>query len=386
MFWSFIQRNVAEYSGQAGGSTTASPTGQFMQRIDSLTRITLLFVILTASIFPGPIRHPLLQWLPWMIGLLIFGLPHGGLDDMVPSLLRGKGLVRSGSLSFYLWYIGLFGLVLAVWAVSPAIGLVSFLILSGYHFGQGDLTWHRIKDRAVKHPGMIDRLWELTFLLSRSLTPVVLPFAFHSTDFTAIVNEMTIGYRHGNGIDAIPLLVDRYRTYLLLTVSILIATEIVLGWFRSSPSAHERWTASFESLLLSLLLVVTPPIFGIGVYFLAWHSVRHVCRLALLAPDLRHLVERGRGLTALSRFHLHALPPVAGALVLLGSIILFFKIYQLPLSRMILPAFLFVNAITLPHLLVVSHLDRGFKRASSSRDRIFEVGNREGSHFAGEKR
>jgi hypothetical protein len=90
-----------------------------------------------------------------------------------------------------------------------------------------------------------------------------------------------------------------------------------------------------------------------------WHAPRHVARLILADVPMRSIVVSRGGLRALVQFHLRSLPLAVAATGLLLLLAFIHFRSDLPLDRLILPAFIFVNAMMFPHLVVVSLLDLG---------------------------
>lgn len=71
-----------------------------------------------------------------VVGLALVGIPHGALDEVIE-------LKKQPSMSrwwFYARYLTIIAVVMALWHVLPAAGLLIFLIYSAYHFGQTDFV------------------------------------------------------------------------------------------------------------------------------------------------------------------------------------------------------------------------------------------------------
>jgi len=66
--------------------------------------------------------------------LLCIGIPHGTLDHLLTFNKQ-----ETNPLKFYVYYLGAIVLYLLLWIVSPSIGLVSFLLVSAFHFGETQL-------------------------------------------------------------------------------------------------------------------------------------------------------------------------------------------------------------------------------------------------------
>jgi hypothetical protein len=78
----------------------------------------------------------------------------------------------------------------------------------------------------------------------------------------------------------------------------------------------------------------------------------------LLDPAQRRQLASGNLRGAVVTFHRHSLALVVVAVSILILISAFWLRYELAPEQLILPAFLFVNAITIPHIVTVTMLDR----------------------------
>jgi len=95
--------------------------------------ITALAVI----VFGAPSRQ--LQLLSFAASIVLFGLPHGAVDHLTPSWARGEPVTRR-------WLAAVGGLYLvvglayaSVWFVAPVAAFGLFILLTWFHWGQGDL-------------------------------------------------------------------------------------------------------------------------------------------------------------------------------------------------------------------------------------------------------
>lgn len=342
-----------------------------ISQVDQLTWTACLLLSIFSLLGGELARSPLVQWAPWIVGIFIMSLPHGGMDDATTSVLRGEGLRRPRQFAFYLLYLGLVGAVVIWWEVRADLALLGFILISGYHFGQGDVYWSQLNYELTRQP-LTRQIEErtsqshssrLSLLLARGGIAALLPFIYHDQQFLKIVRQLS--EESGQAI-TIPAWVVGQRSGALMLIGSLILGQI---WFSigqrrgrnmaapEAPRFSQKWREILETGILVTLFLAAPPILSIGAYILFWHAPRHIWRLILLDHGLRGLVVKGRGLAALRQFHLRSLPIVLSAAVLLLLITLISIQYDFAPERLILPAFIFVNAITVPHILTVSRLD-----------------------------
>lgn len=344
----------------------ASTRAAFARHIDVPARAACLLVAALGFFLPEIARRPEVQWAPWLLSLVLLGLPHGGIDPEIPGLLSASQKDSKQKLLFYTGYLSLMAAMLLLWRLSPSLGLSVFLLSSAYHFGQGDLYWSSAHGyihwlRKMEGAGRSGRLlYQGLFLAVRGAMPVFWPLLVFIEQYQEIgrglAEELS---RPGMA----PLeWAGEHRNYLLLALGLSIGAQAAFqfglarkhrGMGRPQGAAGEI----FEMISLLLLFTFAPPVLATGTYFIAWHSARHVGRLMLLADPSKSAVLNGETARGLIGFHRRALPltGVAAALLLLLAAAL----YRNDLSRaqVVTPVFLFVSAITLPHLALVLWMD-----------------------------
>jgi Brp/Blh family beta-carotene 15,15'-monooxygenase len=334
--------------------------------LDRGGRTGILVVGGISLIWPEWVTQPLVQWAPWGLALICFGLAHGGIDHRLPSkgVAASESRVSAASTWFYVGYLGAMAATLWLWWVSATAGWLFFLAISVYHFGQGDLYWsQRFGLLSCVEPGLGGRVgrsgYAGLFLLIRGSLPVLLPLFFFSEEYEGITRAVGAESLLGWGL-AVDL--TRWGTLALWgVVGIQVGGALILVW-----RGRQRWKETCgaviveagETFLLLWFASLAPPILSIGTYFVCWHSPRHVARLVEVVPDLRECLESGRNpLWALVAFHRIAAPMTiaAGLLFLLvwwGS-----GRWGISVSALVGPAIFFISAITVPHVLIVSRLD-----------------------------
>jgi len=339
--------------------------GAFTGRIDRLTWLSGLLLTLACLGAAEVTRLPQVQWAPWIVGMALLTLPHGGMDDAIPSILRGEGLFRRPRAWFYIGYVGILASVLLLWKINADLGLISFLLFSGFHFGQGDLYWiHQRRRQQRRRESALegwDRGTRFVLTMVRGALPVFLPFIFHDQEFLEIGRrlEESAGQRIW-----MPVWISEHRALLLFLLGLTVAVQVgdalrrYLNGRRSGQIRHSVLREIPETLLLIGWLIAAPPILSIGAYLLCWHAPRHICRLILLDPGMKKHVVGGHPFGAIVEFHRRSLALVIAALVIFLVIAILCVRYRYSAEHLVLPAFLFVNAITVPHVLMVTILDR----------------------------
>ena len=77
------------------------------------------------------------RYLPLLASIIVFGLPHGALDHLVPARLRGENPDIRSVARVMATYILLAFAYAAVWFVVPTFAFVFFIALTLYHWEIG---------------------------------------------------------------------------------------------------------------------------------------------------------------------------------------------------------------------------------------------------------
>ena len=312
-----------------------------------------LGTIALAATFPDVAGLPAVQWSPWLAGLLVLGIPHGAFDHRVGAEFRRKG--GGAGAGFYTAYLSAVGLVLAGWFFSPRLASMGFLAVAAVHFGQGDLYWSRESGLASRADSLGYRA---ALIASRSLLPVVLPILAFPLEFSGEVAALASRLFGRSGWSIPPVVVTRGLAVVLSASFLQMAWAAWLGFRLGGPARRAAAIDIGETLLLMATFWWTPPVLALGVYFNAWHSLRHVARLLRVAGPTRSLVEEGHLAAAFAVFFREALPMTAGATVLMVAVGVAVGRGLADVADLGLLALVFLSALTLPHVLVVAWMDR----------------------------
>jgi Brp/Blh family beta-carotene 15,15'-monooxygenase len=271
-----------------------------------------------------------LSWAVLVAGLVV-GLPHGAVDHVLLGARLGRSVRRRVALTG--GYAVLAVLAYLLFRAFPAPGLAAFVILSLWHFGSGETAVADLRSGPVRR--------RVPAALVFGSVVLLVPLARPSAEAAAVVAAILPGHPDGRA-----LLPSAVVPAVVVAAALLGAALLVRG---------RRLEALELAVLLAVALVLPPPV-ALGVYFGAWHSVRHVGRL--LAED--PLRGSRRPLRTLARAA--ALPTAAalGALLLLRAAVDDgdgFVVALLPV----------LAALTVPHTVVVTWLDRAQDQAGSRR-------------------
>jgi Brp/Blh family beta-carotene 15,15'-monooxygenase len=306
-----------------------------------LGALTVLFAALRAG---GVAVPPEYRYVPFVVSVVLFGLPHGAVDHLVPARLRGdRPDLRSVGRVMAVYTI----LVLAyaaVWFVAPAPAFVFFIALTLYHWGQGDLH----ASLALLRTEIGSRAGRAVTLVARGSMPMLVPLVAFPTEYREVADAV-IGVFDERGASTVAFAFGpRFRAGVLVFLVAAAAATVYAS--RSSFEAGEL-------ALLGVYFASVPPILAVGFYFCFWHSTRHIARLLALDGTVADRVEEGDAKGALARFARDAAPLTAGALVV------FVALWAVASPPPTLEGFLalylvLLAALTVPHAGVVTLMDR----------------------------
>ncbi|MCX2818796.1 Brp/Blh family beta-carotene 15,15'-dioxygenase [Haladaptatus sp. F3-133] len=308
--------------------------------------VLLGFLVVTFAVVraTGVSVPPSYRYAPFLVSIVVFGLPHGAVDHLVPARLRDEkpDLVSVGRVMAV--YTVLVVMYAVVWFVAPGLAFVFFIGLTLYHWGQGDLH----ASLGFLRTNLGSRLGRAVTLVSRGSMPMLVPLLAFPEEYRDVADAV-IRVFDPRGAETIAFAFEpAFRFSVGVFLVVFVSATVYLS--RSSFEAGEL-------ALLGVYFATVPPILAVGFYFCFWHSTRHIGRLIALDPVAVSHVEDGNATRALLRFGRDAAPLTAGAVVIFAALWLvasppatvegFFALYLILLA-----------ALTLPHAGVVTLMDR----------------------------
>jgi beta-carotene 15,15'-dioxygenase len=302
-------------------------------------------------------------FLPLLLGMVFVGLPHGALDHLVPERMGAAWGRRPVAMSLFLGgYAGLAFAYLALWAAAPEVAFVGFLVATVVHWGQGDVDFlERFLGRR-----RVGTFAHLAAVVLRGALPVAIPVLAQTeaAEGLLVAAADAFGGTVGGGI-ALSAPVVRWGLGVLLLASGL---AYVAGLRRAWSGWGGRAFDVGEVALLAALFAWVPAYLAIGVYFLAWHALRHLARLLLL---------RDRDVTAIAGGDLWGpvarlardLTPITGlALIFLAALGAWSGARIEGVGGFVALYLVWISALTMPHLAVVAWMDHAAARHGRSLD------------------
>jgi Brp/Blh family beta-carotene 15,15'-monooxygenase len=356
--------NSREDATWSGSDASATERAQQFETVVGRP-VRLLFLALTgvgALVAATGLSLPTwARYLPLALTVVLFGLPHGAIDHFVPARLGAAVPIdsaRRSAVAVGLLYLLLGGGYALVWLAAPRLAALSFVGLTWFHWGQGDV-WTLRRVFGADH--LRARWLRAATLAVRGGLPMLVPLLAFPERYRAVLSAWV-------ALFAAPLDLPWLfapRTRLALGAGFAIYCVGTLGAGRlavDGPGGRQGWRVDAAEVgLLWAFFLLVPPLVAVGLYFACWHALRHVARLVLLAPDReppRESVAFAMWLWgAVRRFAREAAPLTALSLVLLGG---FGTVVPATVEN--LPEYaalylVFVAVVTLPHVVVVTLMD-----------------------------
>ncbi|MCC5906482.1 MAG: Brp/Blh family beta-carotene 15,15'-dioxygenase [Balneolaceae bacterium] len=273
---------------------------------------------------------------PWLLFLsvVVLGIPHGAIDHIIAARIYGLKESLTGHLIFYSSYLLVMILVGLLWLFFPLIGMIFFLIISIYHFGQADMI-------SLMKPNSAAALF---FAWIRGILIIGL-IIFTHPEISLSVIESAIRMQP----DWFIILNDFADVVYPSIILLYIASA---GWVLSQVKIKiGKPLFLAESLLLIALLLFTNPLVSFADYFALWHSAGHVLEM------IGFFKAQGEEIT-IGRFYVLAMPFTLVSILGLAMLFLIHQAYEFG-DEMVSLLFILISVLTLPHMIVV---DRMFKK------------------------
>ena len=333
---------------------------------DTTSRRTLLRTVLVPSwIFTlslvlvfaaGTDVSTRLQYVPFALSLLIFGLPHGALDHLVPGRLSGEGASARSIFGVVILYLFLASLYLALWFTVPAVAFALFIGLTWFHWGQGDLYSLIAINRAeyLRSP----YLRPLAVIVRGGL-PMLVPLLAFPEVYRGIAGDITGLFIPGDTETFAWVFGPAFRITAALLYAALVLFTLALGYRKTDDTGKKPFFLdAAETFLLAVYFSLVPPVLAIGAYFSLWHALRHVARLMLLEKESEKALQSGHAIPAFIRFFRDAAPLTFVALAILGGLYFIVPGGVSGPDTLLALYLVLISLLTLPHVVIVAFMDR----------------------------
>ncbi|MFC7229088.1 Brp/Blh family beta-carotene 15,15'-dioxygenase [Salinirubellus salinus] len=296
------------------------------------------------------------QYVPLAVSALLLGLPHGAVDHLAPTRVRGEAPTLRSLAGVGVLYGVLGGAYLAAWFLAPVASFGFFIAMTWAHWGQGDVH-ALVALEGVEHLRTTGQ--RVATLVVRGGLPMLVPLLLGVDQYREVATLLVGRF----GVEAAALdPLFRVETRLALGVgfALLTVATLAVGLARAPGGlADAGWRRDAgETTLLWAFFLAVPPILAVGVYFCLWHAVRHVARLVTLDSDGERALRRGDAVAALAGFYRDAAPLTLVSLAFLAGFYWLVPVRPGTLPETVGLYLVLIAVLTLPHVVVVSLMDR----------------------------
>jgi Brp/Blh family beta-carotene 15,15'-monooxygenase len=198
------------------------------------------------------------QVIIFLIGVVILGIPHGGADQLIAFKNSSQHNSVFSKKKFVLMYWGNMALFSLLLIVAPLLGIVVFLILAAYHFGETDLhefNCHTLLGKAY--------IFQYGLLI---LGVILLPQFDKVQDGLASLHS-------GVAINQSVNWISKNGEYILAVELTLFVISSIIYFSLNKRQFEKNRTQLIHLTILILLLYKLPLILSFSFYFVIWHAV-----------------------------------------------------------------------------------------------------------------
>ena len=249
----------------------------------------------------------------FLVVMLSIGIPHGSVDHII-AFINPKARKFDSKLLFYIIYISLIGINILLWIISPFLGLLVFLLISCYHFGETQVIGYNPTDNKL-----------LNFVIGANI--LLSLFLNNILELQKILDVIPqFSNLDLSGFDSV--------FFLLISVVILMISIVNFDIKRKVPLYA-------EITILYMIFFHTDLLTSFALYFGFCHS------LPMLMLEFKEFKTDN-----FVKFYLKTLP------FTIVSIIFGFLLYQFnndlfTSDNLILFVFIVISSLTLPHVFIM---------------------------------
>ncbi|MEM8485006.1 MAG: Brp/Blh family beta-carotene 15,15'-dioxygenase [Bacteroidota bacterium] len=323
-----------------------------------------LFVALHA-ILPTP--EGIWLYVPLLASMLFLGLPHGAVDHMVLLQLQNKVCSPVALARVIFPYLVLAGCYLVMWFLTPALAFGLFILITWFHWGQGDVHTLVIFARAAHLTSVHMRRLALVV---RGGLPMLIPLLAFPEVYQEVFTGITSRFTTAAATDITWPFAPSFRLGMGLGFAGLTTFYFLYGFYKLRWGLNRAYLEDLaEVILLAVLFASVHPLVAIGLYFCCWHAVRHIARIVVFSvrddqPDTGHQVEMKHGAIKLPvikqgirRFFIQALPTTLVALLGLGMLHALVPHTPESVAEFTGLYLVLIAVLTVPHVWVVWRMD-----------------------------
>ena len=268
---------------------------------------------------------PHIQTVSAFLLIITFGILHGSNDIVLLNKINQSSASYSIQ-KLLLSYVLLVFVTVALFYYIPAAGLLTFIMVSSFHFGEQ----HWSKKLTIEN-SIIKKGFEFFY----GLFILFLLFNFQPTEVKKVVFAIS-------SID----IATNFIFYTFICIGVIVVSGAVLLSILDSNFKKIATLEGFYIIMFALLFKMTTLIWGFAIYFIFWHSI----------PSLMDQVQYLHGSWTIKNFVLYCKSAFWYWMIsILGIAILYYTLGEKELFEGLF--FSFLAAITFPHVLVIIRMN-----------------------------
>lgn len=226
-----------------------------------MLRIVLLFAGCALLLFQEYISpfSSSTQFIIFLIGILLIGVPHGAADLLVATQNADSHKKPFSKFRFLAVYVArLFAFAAILWFF-PLAGNVLFIFFAAYHFGETDLYHFKTNSFTGK-----------AFVISYGLLILSIILLHHFEEVRPLFEMFPAGQEHAEFINWL----DANRYNVISVSGILFFTATFIYFLRNNQAdTNDKGQFLIRFAVILFILFNLPMLLGFTFYFVVWHSV-----------------------------------------------------------------------------------------------------------------
>ena len=260
--------------------------------------------------------------------LLAIGIPHGTLDHLLTFEKQ-----ETNKSKFYLFYIGSILLYLLAWVFSPSLSIISFVLVSAFHFGETQL--HVFFDKKRKLQKIIYMNWGLSIIFT-----LIFYNIFELSKITVSFEDTQV-------------FIDLYEYKVIKLIFIVsnMLSVLSLGYmFVKGYLAYQKLLSElFFITIIHLTAFLFPIVICFTLYFIVLHSLPSIVHQFSFFKKLKEKF------SVLDLIKLMA--PYSILSLTMSFVVIALSYYNIIPISIPLVSLVIISVITLPHTMVMYNLN-----------------------------
>ncbi|CAN5508923.1 Brp/Blh family beta-carotene 15,15'-dioxygenase [soil metagenome] len=199
------------------------------------------------------------QFIIFLIGILLLGVPHGAADLLVATQNANSSKKLFSKFRFLTVYISRLIAFAAILWFFPLAGNLLFILFAAYHFGETDL--HQFKTNTFLGKA---------FVIFYGLLILSVILLHHFEEVKPLFQQFDAGRKNAVFINWL----DANRYHIISVSGILFFTTTFIYFLRNNHTvANDKGQFLIRFAVILFILFNLPLLLGFTFYFVVWHSV-----------------------------------------------------------------------------------------------------------------